>query len=447
MTLADLDRFDPGAVSDLGERAVVIGGSMAGLCTARVLAEGFDEVVVLERDGLTGRPTDRPGAPQVRHPHAMLEAGRATLEDFFPGFGQSLIGTGGLMIDASTEMLYYGGGDFLTDAPERLPMYCASRRLFETVVRQEIGSFDNVVLRGNCCVVGYQHEDGAVTGVQFRDEAGTQSIVEADLVVDASGRTSKTTSWLEANGYPRPELEEVVVDVTYGSVRIDRPPEDRRTFFVPPESPRTRGAAAIPIENDQWEVICQGIHGDEVPSEPEEFVEFAESLPVSEIGDLLADRTWTSDGVHTYPFPSSIRHRYDRLDRFPDGLVVTGDAIASFNPIYGQGMSLAALEALVLHHQLAAGGLDSLAHRFFDRSAPVIDAAWRVSVGGDFAFPQTEGDRPFGIGLFNRYTERLIRKAHSDGRLTDTFQRVFRLEQPPRTMLRPGVVWRVMRPW
>jgi 2-polyprenyl-6-methoxyphenol hydroxylase-like FAD-dependent oxidoreductase len=447
MTLGGRDRYDPDRMDSLGESAVVAGGSLAGLCAAGVLADGFEEVVVLERDEFPDGAVAREGAPQTGHPHILLEAGRTTLEDLFPGFSERLASAGGLIVDAATDMTYYDQGGPLADGPERLPMYCASRPLIESVVRQQVAAIPNVILRGGHRFTGFETDadTNTVTGVSIT-AGDDESVRDAALVIDATGRTSQTPAWLAANGYRTPPEDEVHVDVTYSTVRVERPPGDRRVLGVPPSPPRTRGGAAVPVENDQWEVIMQGVHGDAAPTDRAGFVAFAESLPLDALGDVVAQRSWVSDEIRRYPFPSSLRRRYDALDRFPDGLIVTGDAVASFNPIYGQGMSVAALDALSLHHALAAGGVDGVAPRFFDRVADVVDDVWAVSVGADFAFLQTTGPKPRGTDLFNRYVDRLLRQAQTDGVLRNAFFRVFRLEAPPTSLLRPGIVWRVFRP-
>lgn len=448
MTLSTKDRFDPADLRSVGERAVVVGGSMAGLSTARALAEGFEEVVVLERDPLPDEPVARKGAPQTSHPHALLEAGRATFEDLFPGFSETVLSEGGLLVDAGTEMAYYDEGGFVADTDERLPSYCASRALFEHVVREQVRDRASVDLRGNHQFTGYRTDEdaSAVTGVTFRDPTGDEQTMSADLVVDATGRTSRTPTWLENNGYESPPVDEVQIDVTYSTIRIERPPDDRRIFLVPPSAPRTRGGVLIPVEGGDWEVIVQGVHGDDAPTDPAAFQEFVDSLPVGELGSLVASQPWVSEDIEHYPYPSSRRRRYEDLDRFPDGLVVTGDAIASFNPVYGQGMSVAAMEAVLLQQALADGGLDGVARRFYDRAAGVVDEVWGMATGADFDFPQTTGPKPTGTDLLNWYSSRLLSRAHSDPVLSEAFLRVMRLEEPSTSLLRPGIAWRVLRP-
>lgn len=448
MTLRNLPRYDPTKIPTVGERAIILGASMAGLAATRVLADAFEEVVVLERDELPDEPAPRDGAPQTSHPHVLLEAGRATLEDFFPGFTEDVVREGGLMVDAATEMGFYEGGDFLADGHEQMPMLCASRALFEHVTRTRVRGLDAAEIRDGCRFSRYlfDPDEERVTGVTYRDRSGEERTLRADLVVDATGRTSRTPSWLEERGYEPPRVEEVTVDVTYSTIRIERPPGDRRVLVVPPSPPRTRGAAAIPIENGQWEFIVQGLHGDDAPTEREPFVEFARSFPVPEVGELVTDHEWRSAEIHHYPFPSSVRRRYDELDRFPGGLAVIGDAVASFNPVYGQGMSVGALDALVLGHALAENGPDGVWERYFERASDLIDQAWQAAVGADFAFAKTTGPKPRGTDLFNRYVDRLVRNAHDDGRLTDAYYRVFRLERPTTSLLHPAVVWRVFRP-
>lgn len=448
MTLASVPRYDPAAGEALRETAVVVGASIAGLVTARILSEWFETVNVIERDQLSDEPSIRRGVPQARHPHVLLEAGRSTLEDLFPGFGEDLISGGGLLIDVSTDVEYFDQGAYLANGRNRLPMYTASRPLIELAVRRRIQARDGIHLRDGCQFTGYLADADvtSVDGITFRDEGDRETELLADLVVDATGRASRTPTWLERNGYDGFEIDWVTIDVAYSTAVIARPPDDRRVLFVAPDPPRTRGAVAVPIEDLRWLIVMWGVHGDHPPADPDGFVDFAADLPVSEFARLLQTHDWLGDEIHQYPFPSSIRNRYEQLDRFPDGLAIVGDAIASYNPIYGQGMSVAALEALVLHHTLADGGLSDLGGRFFQRVEPVVDVAWLMSVGSDSQFADTDGPAPRGSGLFNRYLSRLIRAAHSDEVLAEAFYRVIMMERHPTSLLSPKALWRVFGP-
>lgn len=446
MTLSTIPGYDGARVPDRGDHAVVVGAGMAGLFAARVLADAFESVTVLDRDSLPDEPTTRKGVPQGPHPHALLEAGRATMADLLPGAVEDVVAAGGVVTDFTRGVDFYNEGDFLAEGPVSMETVSASRPLFEHVVRQHVVAHDGVSLRTNCLCTEYLLDDAGTTveGVVIRSDTGSEE-VPTDLVVDASGRTSRTPAWLETHGYTSPPVDEVTIDVAYSTAFLERPAGDRRTYLVPPSAPRTRGGMAAPIEDNRWIVNLSGVHGETPPTDHEGFADYAATLPVPELARLVDEHEWATEDVHPYRFPSNRRHRYEALDRFPAGLLVVGDAVASFNPVYAQGMSVAALEALVLHHVLADGPAD-LPGRFFDRAANVVDIAWSLAVGADFGFPETRGQKPRGTAFFNWYLGRLLRHAHTDGALTDAFVRVLTMERPPTSLLRPKIAWRVLRP-
>ncbi|UPV76896.1 FAD-dependent monooxygenase (plasmid) [Halorussus limi] len=447
MTLATVSRYNSNQLGEKSGNAVVIGASMAGLLAARILADRFLEVTVIERDRLASEPVVRRGVPQGAHPHALLEAGRATLEDLFPGYGEDLVSAGGVVVDFASDVRFYSEGDFLARGSTPMKTYSATRPLIEQVVRQHVSELDGVHIRSGCQVTDYFLDDTAtvVEGVVVRD-GSDRTNVTADLVVDATGRTSRTPTWLENHGYTPPELDEVRIDVAYSTTFIERPAGDLRTFLVPPSAPHTRGGMAAPVEGNRWVVSVHGVHGDHPPADSAGFAKFAASLLTPEVKHLLDGHRQITGNIEQYPFPTNRRYRYGDLDRFPDGLVVIGDAIASFNPIYGQGMSVAALEALVLHHTLAAGDCENLALRFFDQAEEVIDMAWMLAAGSDFAFPQTTGPKPRGTDLISWYLSRLAQKAHTDSTLSSAFFQVLTMERPPTALLRPRSMWRVFKP-
>jgi len=448
MTLAAVPQYDREQFPDRGGRAIVLGAGIAGLCAARILADAFDEVVVIDRDPLVDEPAARDGVPQARQIHILWEAGRATLEDLFPGYTEELVAAGGVVIDGQRDYYAYLQGDYLAAGSKPFPLYAATRPLYEQLLRRRVSDRDEVHLRGSCPFVDYLMDDTATTvnGVVVRNQDGKQEEFGADLVVDATGRTSRTPGWLSDHGYAPPVTEEVHIDLAYTATCIERPTDDHRMVGALTEAPRTRGGAVLPVEDGRWLVNLHGIHGDHPPTDIEAAKDFAASLPSPIVSDLLEEYPMVSEEIHFYPFPSHRRYRYEDLDRFPDGLLVIGDAIASFNPVYGQGMSVAALEALMLHDVLAMDDQEPLAVRFFDRVTEIIDPAWMLATGADFSFPQTRGEKPRGAAFFNWYLSRLFRKAHTDSVLTDAFTRVLSMQQHPTSLLRPSIIWRVLRP-
>jgi len=420
---------------------------MAGLLSARVLADSFEQVTLVEKDSLPDAPVTRNGIPQGNHIHNLHEAGRKTLDDLFPGFSEEVRAAGGTKIDLNSDFRVYIEDGYQTHGPSQIPMYCASRPLFELITRQRVSEIDNVTLRENCQFIEYLvgQPRPEVEGVLIRQD-GHEEAVAADLVVDATGRTSRTPNSLPEHGYPTPEVDEVHVDIAYSTAIVNRPEDAKRTRLTLPNPPRKRGAGLFPVENERWLMTLFGVHGDHPPTDPGEFQQFAASLPVDDFQEVIDEHGLESDTIQHYPFPSNKRVRYEDLDRFPEGLLVIGDGIASFNPIYGQGMSVAALEAVQLHHSLAARRNDDLAQRFFQRATNVVDDAWMLAVGSDFQFEQTSGPKPTGTDIVNKYFSRLLRTAQTDGKVADAFHRVIIMEKRPTSLFRPSVLWRVLRP-
>jgi 2-polyprenyl-6-methoxyphenol hydroxylase-like FAD-dependent oxidoreductase len=446
MTLTRAPEYDPDGVGRVGERAVVVGASVAGLLTARVLADGFDRVTVVERDDLPDEPAARDGAPQTRHPHLLQGSGRRILDRLFPGFGDAFVAAGGLVIDASSDFTLYDEDGYVAHPRSRMPLYAGSRPLMEYVVREQVSAIDGVRVLDGCRVTDYRLDDAGETVTGVATTAASRPTLPADLTVDATGRASRTPRWLETQGYPPPEVAEVTVDLAYSTVTVDRDPDDRRAFWAPTSPPYTRGGGTLPIEGDRRQLLVTGVHGDDPPTEIDGVRSFASTLQITELDEILQRHEILSEDVAYYPFPSNRRRYYERLDRFPDGFLVVGDAIASYNPVYGQGMSVAAFHALAIHRALADGRLCDLAGRFFDEAEPVIDTAWLMAVGADFQFPQTTGPKPRGAGLAGWYLSRLTRKAHTDRELAERLFRVIMMEEPPTSLFRPGVLGRVIKP-
>jgi 2-polyprenyl-6-methoxyphenol hydroxylase-like FAD-dependent oxidoreductase len=279
-----------------------------------------------------------------------------------------------------------------------------------------------------------------------RADGSAEELLEADLVVDATGRGSRSPVWLEELGYPRPAEDEVRVGVAYAS-RVYRRRRDHlhgdRAVVVAATADRPRGGAMLAMEGDRWMVTLNGYLGQRPPADPDGFVAFAAGLPVPDVFEVISDAEPLGD-VLPARYPASVRRRYERLGRFPDGYLVTGDAVCGFNPVYGQGMSVAALEALALRECLRAGPT-GLARRFFAEVAAIVDIPWGIAVGADLRFPSIEGARTAKVRLVNAYLARFHLAAETDPVLGRAFLRVVNLMERPEGLLRPAIALRVLR--
>jgi 2-polyprenyl-6-methoxyphenol hydroxylase-like FAD-dependent oxidoreductase len=435
----------------IGKHAVVLGASMAGLAAARVLAHVYERVTVLERDALPGAAAHRKGVPQSHHAHGLLAAGRVALEELFPGLTDELVANGALSGDLQAKSRWSNQGLRLCPGPSGLQGIALSRPLLEGSIRERVRALPNVWVVDRCVAAGLVGSpDGRrVCGVRVlrRADSSAEEVLEADLVVDATGRGSRSPLWLEALGYPRPAEDEVRVGVAYAS-RVYRRRRDHadgdRAVVVAATVERPRGGAMLAMEGDRWMVTLNGYLGQRPPTDPDGFVAFAAGLPAPDIFEVISDAEPLGE-VLPARYPASVRRRYERLDRFPEGYLVVGDAVCSFNPIYGQGMSVAALEALTLRECLRAGPAAGLARRFFAKAARIVDIPWGIAVGADLRFPGIHGARTAKVRLVNAYLARFHVAAATDPVLGGAFLRVVNLMDRPESLLGPSIALRVLR--
>jgi flavin-dependent dehydrogenase len=280
-----------------------------------------------------------------------------------------------------------------------------------------------------------------VTGI-----TGGGETISGNLVVDAIGRASHSPQWLEALGYSKPHEERVEVGVAYTTRHFRRRPSDLDgdlAAMIPPTPRGKRGGAILAQEGDRWVVTLITHFGGNAPSDLPGFIEFASSLPAPYIHDVIRGAEALGDAAATR-FPANTRRYYEKLDRFPEGYLVFGDAISSFNPIYGQGMSVAALEAVQLKDTLAEGG-SNLAKRFFKRAGRIVDVPWTVATGNDLRMREATGRRSPGLNFINWYMSKLHKAAHQDAVASLAFHRVSNLLAPPQSVMAPAVALRVIR--
>jgi 2-polyprenyl-6-methoxyphenol hydroxylase-like FAD-dependent oxidoreductase len=436
--------------TQIRDRAVVLGASLAGLLVARVLADAYGQVTVIDRDELPEAPMHRRGVPHGHHIHGLLARGQQALEELLPGLTAELVAKGVPTGDMLANGRLYLSGHRLRQAHTGLIILSASRPLLEGHVRARVRALPNVRFLDRRDIVGLATTpDGRrVTGARVlrRADGSAEEVVGGDLVVDASGRGSRTPIWLEALGYPRPDKEQVRIGLGYATRTYRERPDTLGGDLAilqaaTPQHPRT-GALQV-LEGDRWLLTLAGILGDHPPTDPDGFLAFAQSLRFLDIYQTVRDAEPLDDPVG-FRFPASIRHRYERLDRFPDGLLVVGDAVASFNPIYGQGMSVAALEALSLRRHLQRG-TQAQPRSFFRDLGRLVDVPWDIAAGGDLVFPGVQGHRTLKVRLVSAYLARLHAAAADDAGLASAFIRVAGLVAPPQSLLHPSVAVRVLR--
>ena len=419
---------------------------MGGLLAARVLSERFERVTILERDVFPTEIATRKGVPQGQHPHGLLSAGYRTLLNLFPDLEAELLKAGGLKVDVTNDGYWFQNGDFLASSPSDLHGVSLSRPNLESIIRQRVLSLANVVVQTDVAVTNLLSQDNQVIGVQYEVNHIEQQL-KADLVMDASGRGSQSPKWLEQMGFTAPKISQIKVNMAYSTRTFRRSSSDlngKALMVIAPKAPRQkRGAVILAQENDQWAVTLIGMHGDHPPTDQAGFLEFTRSLPTPELYDLLKDAEPLSDIV-PFKFPASLRRHYEKLRSFPEGFLVLGDAMCSFNPIFGQGMSVSSLEVQALSTALNLG-LEGIARRFFNQAAAVIETAWMLAAGADFAFTETIGKRGPEVNLIHAYIAKLLTAARYDPVLTVAFHTVGNMVKPPSSLFAPIIIWRVLR--
>ncbi len=442
-------------VSNTHDRAVVIGASMAGLLAARVLSERFTEVVLLERDALPEQAGPRKGTPHALQPHGLLARGRQILDELFPGFSHALVAQGGLAGDIGTEVAVDANGQRFIGSPAGIDSLAVSRPAIEAEIRRRVRALPGVRVLTEIEVLTPLHEQGRVVGVRLLGQDGSAAqTMAADLVVDCSGRGSRSPTWLREWGYQPPAEEQVQIGLAYTSAYFKRTPGQpplacvigAATAALPrPSILIAQEPEQQPAQDGQprWVAGVGGYAGDHVDVTREAMAERARRINNPEIA-ALAERGEMIGQPMRYGFPHSQRRHYETLSRLPQAYLVMGDALASFNPIYGQGMTVAACEALALRAALAKG-LNGLAPRFFKAAARVIDTPWQLAVGGDLALPQVPGPRPFPVKLINAYVARVQRVAVHDAVVAMAFVKVMHMLAAPPSLFAPTLLWRVWR--
>ena len=438
--------------SAIGNQAVVVGAGIGGLAAARALADSFERVVVVERDTLPPDPVQRAGTPQAKHAHVLLAGGQRALSDAFPGFEDDLVRSGAvpLKVDLDTRRERPGYDPF----PRRdfgWLVYSMSRPLIEFVLRTRVQQLANVTLRDRCRAVAAEvAPDGTtIAAVRCATADGQGETIPADILVDSTGSGRLTLDVLRRLGGV-PEQTAIEVDVGYATAVFavpDAAPDWKSVMTFPDVRTSTRGALLLPLEGNRWMVTAIGRFGDKPPGDRLGFLAFAAELRTPTIFDAIERAEWVG-GVQRFAFPASVRRHFERLESFPRGLLPFGDAICCFNPVYGQGMSVAAQEACRLRELLAARAGDSdplagLGPAFFNEAQVLIETPWTMAASLDFAYPQTGGQRPKDLASTLAFGRALMRLAAHDPAVHELTLEVLHLLKPLSVYRDPELVRRV----
>jgi 2-polyprenyl-6-methoxyphenol hydroxylase-like FAD-dependent oxidoreductase len=441
-------------MAKLGDHALVLGGSISGLLAARVLSDFYGSVTVVERDQLSDDCANRRGVPQGRHPHALLARGAQTIKALFPGLLDDLVADGVPMGDDGDLSRFYLGysghvmvhsGTATGDLNE-IAVYQPSRPMLECHIRRRLRALENVTI-----IDGHDVTDLTATPDRSRvtgawivgHDGGVERELIADLVVDAMGRAAHTPATLENLGYGRPTEDRIVMQTTYVSqaLRIPAGTVKSMMILITPAPDRPTGLAMFRCENDEWIFTAYGMAGHEPPRDLPGMLAFVQAFAPPDV--LPAVQAAEPIGpVVQHRMPCSQWRRYDKMRRFPAGLLVCGDAMCSFNPIYGQGMSVAAMDAMALQHALR-GGTTNLSRRYFRAAAKAIGVAWGMGAGSDLVFPEVEGRRTPAMQLTNRFMNQVLTAAETDPAVFTQFARVTGLLDAPTRLFHPAFLYRV----
>ncbi len=426
---------------------------MAGLLAARVVSDSYDRVTIVERDVLSDVADARRGVPQSRQPHALLARCGDVAEELFPGILADLVADGAHRWDDGdlTRFHAFFGGHRIKPTghipnPSSLITYYASRPLIECHTRRRVRAIANVAVLDRHDLVDVEADGDRVTGaVLHRHSDGAVVDLAADLVVDATGRGSRTPAMLDRLGYGRPAEDELTVRVAYASMPVRIPEGTLHEYAIMRlfEPGRPRGFMLFRCEKDVWMIGAGTLGAFEPPVTRADLLDAAVGLlPPHALAAARAAEPLGDVSVHR--FPANRWRRYDKMSRFPAGLVVMGDAVCSFNPIYGQGMTVAAIEALTLRDCLEHGD-EHLAQRFHRAAARKIRVAWRTAVGSDLALPEVVGRRPLSTRLTNAFVDRVLTAAETDAAVAQLFLRLVGMLEEPRALMRPSFLFRVAR--
>lgn len=430
--------------------AIIIGGSITGLLTAQVLANHAAQVTIIEKDVISASSTgsasseivQRKGAPQASQFHVMQQGGVNLIQKLFPDLDIDWEKNGIAGTDIGSGARAYFGGEWLPKVHVGVNLHWCDRLRFESALRKRLLQRSNVTLRDGTKVKALLHSAGRVTGVALQGEEP----LSADLVVDASGRGSRLPQWLKALGYDAPETSTMRVDLADVTAVFQLPdhiqPEWDGIAITPVHGVNNRIGAAYRMPNNQLRVLLAGWFGVHPTTDEAEFHAFAQQLPQPDLYDILRHATLI-EPIRKHKLPSNQWRHYEKMSDFPEGLIVLGDAVCSFNPTYGQGMTIAASHVIALETELAHKHIRS--RRFQKVAAKISAEGWQNATGQDMRFPEAEGERTRGWRVMQWYFDQLMATAHHNPEVAKRFYLMMSLTKSPAIIFAPTVLWAIFK--
>jgi 2-polyprenyl-6-methoxyphenol hydroxylase-like FAD-dependent oxidoreductase len=433
------------------KHAVVIGASIAGLCAARVLSEFYDQVTVFERDELPSTPSNRAAVPQGRHVHLLMARGAMEFEEIYPGLLDGMVAAGVPVLENRPDCIYFGAAGHVLGTGHTLrdqfTAYVPSRPQLEWQIRRRVFETANVeIQRRSVAQPRYDADTQRVSGVLLDSDGSEPDFVAADLVVDAAGRGTRLPVWLEQWGFQRPPEKTIEVGIGYASQQFRLPDGALRERVIVAGASRQQplGLGLLGYEDGTWTLTTFGVAKVEPPHTFSEMLTLADKLLPDRIAAALRQAEPIGE-VAFHRFPASRWRRYHKLDRVPAGILPLGDAVASFDPTYGQGMTMTSLQAGHLRRALAEGADEDLARVVNRATAKTTYPVWTMTAIGDLAFHHATGDKPRWYGPVGSLFDQFLGAAETDPVLAEWFLRRFSLLDSLYMVPGPGLVGRTVR--
>jgi 2-polyprenyl-6-methoxyphenol hydroxylase-like FAD-dependent oxidoreductase len=429
---------------EIGKRAVVIGGSFAGKLAARVLSDFFAEVIIIEKDHKYENVATTKGVPQGAQGHVLLKSGEEILEELFPGIIQDLVQDGSKQSDFAEDLSWFHHGSWKARYDSGLTIIQQSRPFLEWHIQRKLEAIPNIMYRYSSKVKGLIFFENEISGVVAENADGSTVDLEADIVIDASGAAAFTTRWLKDFGFEQPQKTEVEVDLFYASMiykNLCYKECNWHSILVYPNPPEIeRGGSISPIEGNRFLVTLLGYGEKEIPNDLTSFLRYTKTLGQPHLHEMIKNAVPDSE-IEVYRFPALSRYHYEKYRNFPAGLLVIGDAFGRVDPVFAQGMSIAALEAYAMRSLLLRyRSKQKLTKDFHNKVSKIIDIPWLIALTEDFRFKNTSGNRPFGLPFLQWYVKKVVKACSHNEKVYGQFMKVLHLKAHPISLFKPMVL-------